>query len=355
MRELQDNETVKEPEELEKELKVCKDALNRFKKLFEYLDERSLTEWTSTCLKTLRLEGNPGGECEIEALWLHVIEEASELAEALRYASIEGIKQNIIGIFAWFGAFLQRIKDHRFGPFTFKEILVRRLIDISNAVIKEMKGARSSRSAKLGNENLERIKEEIKSQVEEKYADLIILSKYPRCCPFCECEKHCNCLGMSEKDYKERKEELEKVEVRARIMKEHGAIKISNNEPKFEVPEKGVRGWKDIFKNIYYRQIRSQTLEQVGFHLMEEIGEVARALRKAKEARGEEEICKEVANLQDELADTFDWIMAILLKIEVLLKEDFMISVLFLDHPTYREDFLSLLPKSPEERQKQEV
>ena len=339
---------------------MCEDALERFDVLFKRLDESSLTEWADMCLRTLRLEGKSGEECELEALWLHVIEEASELAEALRYESVEGVKQNIIGVLAWFGAFLQCIKDHRFGRHTFEEILEQRLIDISTVIIKEMKEAGSSGSAELSTGNLEKIRKQIK----ENYVDLIILLKYPYCCPFCECKEHCNCLGMSEDEYKKKKEELESVKTRAAIMKNSGAIEISDGMPKFVLPGKGIRGWKDIFKRIYGRQIRSQTLEQVGFHLMEEIGEVARALRKVKEAvrKAEEakevrekEIYKEVANLQDELADTFDWVMAMILKIEALLGEEFIISMLFLYHPTYGEDFLDLLPKSPEERQKQEV
>jgi len=307
------------------------------------------------CIGTLHLEGKSGEECELETLWLHVIEEASELAEALRYGSIEGIEYNIVGVFAWFGAFLQRIKDHHFGRPTFKKILEQRLIDISTVIIGEM---------------TENLKEKIRNQVEENYADLIILLKYPHCCPFCERKEHCNCLGMSEDEYKKKKEELENVEVRAAIMKNSEAIEISAGTPKFVLPEKGIRGWKDMFKRIYGRQIRSQTLEQVGFHLMEEIGEVARALRKVKEAvrkaekakevrekeAREEEIYKEVANLQDELADTFDWIIAMILKIEALLGREFMISMLMTHHSTYRKDFLDiLLPKSPKERQKQVI
>ena len=78
---------------------------------------------------------------------------------------------------------------------------------------------------------------------------------------------------------------------------------------------------ESMFHKIYSSNTAIQTLESIGFHLLEEVGEMARAIMDLYTERNEDKTCEEkVMDLCDEIADTFSWICTLTAKLHELFK-----------------------------------
>lgn len=78
---------------------------------------------------------------------------------------------------------------------------------------------------------------------------------------------------------------------------------------------------EEMFHTIYGANVSIWTIESIGFHLLEEVGEIGRALVDLFTLRGETQepgITK--ADLCDEIAETFSWICSLTLKLRQLFK-----------------------------------
>ncbi|KAB2893792.1 MAG: hypothetical protein F9K28_07530 [Bacteroidetes bacterium] len=110
--------------------------------------------------------------------------------------------------------------------------------------------------------------------------------KYPRICPYCE--KHMNCVCIAETQH---------------AIYDEGAIShyIANidNRPKT------FSEWYAMFKDIYGNMNRVISRESIGFHLIEEVGQVARKIR-----------AKKPDEYALEMADVFAWLIAVTMKFE---------------------------------------
>ncbi|MFW9997256.1 MAG: MazG nucleotide pyrophosphohydrolase domain-containing protein [Candidatus Odinarchaeota archaeon] len=202
-----------------------------------------------------------------EEIWLHVVEEVAELAEDLRKQHIfprqnskketEGILVNIPDTFAWFSAFIAKKR------FSMEDI---------------------------------------------------VWNKFPNICSYCFMETNCSCIGRSkaysdsEKDRGYTAKEKREKELESYRAKKKGRFPDT------------LYGWQLMFKKIYGNVNRVQSIEQIGFHLMEEIGEVAKEIRRSN-----------TEELKDELADVFAWIMGLILKCEDLLAKEILSSKLLWD------------------------
>ncbi|MEM3713059.1 MAG: MazG nucleotide pyrophosphohydrolase domain-containing protein [Thermoproteota archaeon] len=123
----------------------------------------------------------------------------------------------------------------------------------------------------------------------------IVWHKFPNICPYCFADKDCLCIArMSYMDKEEREKYLE-----------------THRKNKNNFPQK-LDDWKKMFDRIYGNINRVQSIEQIGFHMTEEVGEVAREIR----LRRKEE-------LKEEIADVFAWLIAIILKCEAITNEEF--------------------------------
>lgn len=121
----------------------------------------------------------------------------------------------------------------------------------------------------------------------------IVWHKYPNICSYCFVDTNCLCIAkMSYMDKEEREKKLETYR-----RKKDRPVTLFD--------------WQKMFERIYGNVNRVVTLEQIGFHLMEEVGEVAREIR----LRHEQE-------LKDELADVFAWIVGITIKSGELIGEE---------------------------------
>jgi len=76
-----------------------------------------------------------------------------------------------------------------------------------------------------------------------------------------------------------------------------------------------------MFHTIYGANISIWTIESIGFHLLEEVGEIGRALVDLFTLRGENQKPSSTnADLCDEIAETFSWICSLTLKLKQLFK-----------------------------------
>jgi len=122
----------------------------------------------------------------------------------------------------------------------------------------------------------------------------MVWHKYPNICPYCFVKKDCLCIARANYiDQDKREKKLEK------------ARNDKTNMPKT------LYDWQKMFWRIYGNVNRVQRMEQVGFHLMEESGEVAKEIRHMDDDK-----------LEDEIADVFAWLVAIANKSDEIISKD---------------------------------
>jgi NTP pyrophosphatase (non-canonical NTP hydrolase) len=141
----------------------------------------------------------------IEELFLHVVEEAGELAEALRKDTLDEITKNLPDLFAWLCEFVSKIG----------------------------------------------------SQLED-----VVWNKFPNVCPYCLKEENCICIAhMKYLSEKEREVQL------SELRKKKEKMPITLEE------------WFEMFRRIYGNVNKVMHFSDIGFHFMEEVGEVARGTK----------------------------------------------------------------------------
>lgn len=109
--------------------------------------------------------------------------------------------------------------------------------------------------------------------------------KYPRVCPYCEKRTNCVCIA-----------EAQHVKYDPDVLKNF----VKNNSRPRSVSE-----WHAMFKDIYGNMNRVLSRDSIGFHLIEEVGQVARKIRE-----------KKPDEYAIELADVFAWLIAVTMKLE---------------------------------------
>jgi NTP pyrophosphatase (non-canonical NTP hydrolase) len=128
----------------------------------------------------------------------------------------------------------------------------------------------------------------------------ILWWRYPRLCYVCY-NYPCKCL--SEKKWLEVRE------------KKEAEQEILKNARKTQHPNT-IDEWDDMFKYLYDRNISVLSLEEIGFHFLEEIGEVAGALSSLLQKgidRGE--LNKRKISLMEELSDAVSWLFGLVHKL----------------------------------------
>ncbi|MFZ2359054.1 MAG: MazG nucleotide pyrophosphohydrolase domain-containing protein [Anaerolineae bacterium] len=107
--------------------------------------------------------------------------------------------------------------------------------------------------------------------------------KYPGVCPYCLRPSHCVCIGGGYEGYDE-----------SRVVRFRTAHRRPDN----------LSDWQKQLRTIYGNVNRIVVTTSIGFHLMEEIGEMAKQLREGNH-RG----------YSEGIADVFVWIMALSMKL----------------------------------------
>ena len=185
----------------------------------------SLKEWQALFEN---IYGERNSRVPFPELWLHLMEEAGQVAEDLRKERFKRLSFDLPDVFAWLCSFSNKYS-----------------VDLSE----------------------------------------LVWNKFPAVCPYCEREEHCICIAGSYPEYNSTR------------LKDF-RLRLDKRPEKFE-------DWQNMLGKIYGNVNRTVPYFAVGFHLMEEIGEVAKEIRV-----DDREKCKE------ELADVFAWIIAMVLKVQ---------------------------------------
>lgn len=164
----------------------------------------------------------------------------------------------------------------------------------------------------------------------------IIWSKYPNCCPTCFGRSialpiknggkpenwggkltPCSCLGR-----------LADVEVRNQRLKEDERKFIRDKLREYAKKHKPSDATKlslshlqKMFAKVFGANIFLTSIENIGFHLLEEVGEIAEALcgiytYKSRKDVGSEMRLNKVLELENEIADAFSWLFALAVKLK---------------------------------------
>jgi NTP pyrophosphatase (non-canonical NTP hydrolase) len=199
----------------------------------------------------------------VEVIWFRVLENASKVAEDLRRYKYGNAMENLSHMFCWLCGFCSRTKRN------------------------------------LGE---------------------TVWKKYPYVCPYCREDrdkvvKSCNCPGHrmeTEETPTHRKEKMINEEILDYFRKT-----FKKKKPR------SLDGWVSMFDKLYKNSNYSASIEHIGFHLMEEIGEVSRAWRRKQEFEKRKEKNSDIKkaraqlelDLDYEIADVFSWMCALINKI----------------------------------------
>lgn len=215
----------------------------------------------------------------VQEVWLHLVENASKVGECIRTDDLKTAFKELAHVFCWLSSFVAKCNDR----------------DASN--------------------NIKKV------YLLDKPLSEIVWNKYPNICYKCG-HNPCICPVLSEfpSDIDKRVEERRK--------------------QKHLMP-KTLDEWIDMFKRIYEKAHTDLSIENICFHFLEEVGEVAREILKlskfeTKVEKNElsrkdgEELKKIKENLEKELADVFSWIASLISKLE------FITGLLMEYHLSYR-------------------
>lgn len=151
-------------------------------------------------------------------------------------------------------------------------------------------------------------------QIEDNLSDLIGY-KYPNKCGHCA-SNPCDCA--------KRRMQLEFAQDK---VPSDSALVTARKQFKRTYQNWTLQNWVSMFDEIYSNLIYAMSVESIAFHLMEELGEVARALRGLIEYEGalgkeseldsnrKKDLDYKKYSFQTELADVFSWLIAVYLKL----------------------------------------
>lgn len=127
--------------------------------------------------------------------------------------------------------------------------------------------------------------------------------KYPKICPAC-LKKECLCPVLERKfSQQEAEEELSQI---------RGEPQTWQNT----MPGK-LDAWEDMFREIYHGPYKTKPIEEIGFHFLEEIGEVQCAIRHLATLQDNGGTLNRLKReLFKEIADTVSWTFSLVKKIE---------------------------------------
>jgi len=224
---------------------------------------------------------------------LHILDHASKLGEAIRRDDANLILKEIAQTANWLFGFVRKLNDHKVGW-------------------------------------------ESRLNIEVEFSRMI-WNKYPRLCPYCfrriyisnGAEKSAESIakGIKEKcrhclaDYP-KVEEREKAQTgqdkqKIEQLKQSWKDKLRTyaQETREEIP-KSLREMEAMFHTIYESNTALTTLESIGFHLLEEAGEMGRAVIDIYTDKIKDIAVKEkLHSLCDEVAEVFSWLCSLTQKV----------------------------------------
>jgi NTP pyrophosphatase (non-canonical NTP hydrolase) len=230
------------------------------------LEEITLEEWSNKIWDLYKVQNE---KRKIPDLWLAVVQYVSKIGEGIRKNEYHEVDKGVAHTFCWICVFIKKCNEEpELSPFVLKKT----------------------------------------------FSEILSL-KFPGVCGRCA-NKPCICG-------------LDRILIEADSDK-RPTSNLSIHRETFDCSNFSLLNWTLMFSTIFGNSIYSSSLEGICFHLMEEVGEVAKVIRdliELEELPDEEikkqEILQQRANLQlklmEEIADTFSWLCAISIKMGFLI------------------------------------
>jgi len=211
-------------------------------------------------------------------IWMHAVEHASRLAEEIRRERYDRVEQELAGVFAWVASFIANCGT--------KQEPAERILKLNYPLLSD-----------------------------------IIWNKYPKRCPVCE-NPECACLVRLEEVEKRSQKEADR-------LKRERKARIAARARKTRARKiRSIIALEEMFYGIFKRNIFAFPIENIGFHLLEEIGEVSIAItgaytyilrKKGKEPRADE-LQARIESLEEEVADVLSWLFSLSCKLREMFK-----------------------------------
>jgi NTP pyrophosphatase (non-canonical NTP hydrolase) len=219
----------------------------------ENLDDATLDDWQEEFWGVYHRQDR---DRNLHQVWSMAYEDATKVGEAIREGNPQGCLNALAHTFCWIASFVAKVgKDESVYP------------------------------------RFQRIKEFNK-------LSSVVWFKYPKTCPSC-LNPNCICLILKKKFGPD---EVESVLAKKRIS---------------EKPPTIMDDWDTMFARIYDKAHLLRSLSELGFHLLEEMGEVEEVIRKIATwtKNSKDPLRKLRKDLVLEVADTVSWCFSIVRKI----------------------------------------
>ena len=185
-------------------------------------NDRTIRDWMGIFAE---LYSQPDSARTPEQIWITVMAHSSSIGESIRRVAFQDLLKYASHTFCWLCSFVSRCNQLKDDIFSFEEPLCG-----------------------------------------------MVSIKYPLVCGHCT-EARCRCDPEKTDAIEDKSAQYEDLlDRRAKMKTDDEAYTIAD--------------WKDILWKIYGGRIHIQTLESIGFHYLEEVGEAAFAVRKLSELKG---------------------------------------------------------------------
>jgi len=200
----------------------------------------------------------------VSNMWLHLVENASKVGETIRNDQLELAFKELAHVFCWLTGFIAKCND------------------------KDLK-----------RNNIDRV------YLLDKPLSEIVWNKYPWLCPSCG-RYPCMCPIF-----------------RGKIDAKEVADRVAENRKRRGKMPSTLDEWVDMFQAIYEKAHLDLSIENICFHFLEEVGEVAREMLKLSSFEDKGKLSEEEKvklknikeELENELADVFSWIASLVSKL----------------------------------------
>jgi NTP pyrophosphatase (non-canonical NTP hydrolase) len=199
-------------------------------------------------------------------MWLLMMEDASQLAEAIRREKYAEALRKLVRVFGWTCSFVARCraKDLKDTPFHL-----------------------------------------------DKNLSEIVWQKYPYCCSLCG---NGRCICAVVRGELEELSPKEKKDRKARVS-DALAVARQSTDPRPKTLDDFVNMFSHIYKGAHY----NLPIEAIFLHFMEEVGEVSSCIREIREKDGKKRNEDLRADLEEEIADIISWTASALSKLDYIL------------------------------------
>jgi NTP pyrophosphatase (non-canonical NTP hydrolase) len=236
-------------------------------------------------------------------IWLHATHHAAAIGEEVRkYKPGKRLLEEIADFSMWLFTFAGKIK----GQF------------------KTAEDAENNKKCRVS---------EFTIQTEKEFSE-IVWNKYPRACPVCfwrrtnngskspeDFEKPCDCLIYNIEDRDKAESEEEKAKKKAEKQKRVGGLRaFAKQQSSLNKKPATIDDWQKMFGELFEANLRHVSLVDIGFHLLEEVGEVSDAIVRMysyTEAFNGQPRWNQIW-LEEEIADVFSWLLTLVNSLQMM-------------------------------------